>query len=76
MSDGNIYNEIMEMLKTLPPEKVVEAWDFVEFLQQKNMKKKSHGSFTQFCGILSDEDANAMTKAIEEGCERIDYSEW
>ena len=76
MSNGNGYDEIAEMLKTLPPDKIREAKDFIEFLQQKslhNMKKKS---FLEFCGTLSDEDAEAMMKAIESGCERVDYGEW
>lgn len=30
----------------------------------------------QLAGILPDEDAEQMLRAIEEGCERIDPNEW
>ena len=28
------------------------------------------------CGVISDEDAEQMLRAIEEGCERVDPREW
>ncbi len=63
MSTKEIYEEILELLKTPPPEKMSEARDFIEFLSQKSRKEKD---FPKLCGILSNEDAEAMMKAIEE----------
>ncbi len=33
-------------------------------------------SFARHFGVLNDEDAQAMLKAIEEDCERLDADEW
>ena len=61
MSAKEIYEEILELLKSLPPEKISEARDFIEFLSQRSSKK---GDFSKLCGTLSNEDAESMTKAI------------
>jgi hypothetical protein len=73
VSTDEVYEQILELLKTLPPEKISEAKDFIEFLSQRSTKKRD---FSQLCGTLSDEDAEAMMQAIEEGCEKINYEEW
>jgi hypothetical protein len=73
MSIKESYDEILELLKTLPPEMIGEARDFIEFLSQRSRKKRD---FSKLCGTLSDEDAETMTKAIEEGCEKINYEQW
>jgi hypothetical protein len=73
MSIKESYDEILELLKTLPPEIIGEARDFIEFLSQRSRKKRD---FSKLCGTLSDQDAEAMTKAIEEGCEKINYEQW
>jgi len=72
MSAKEVYKEILELLKTLPPEKISEARDFIEFLSQRSSKKRD---FSKLCGTLTNEDAESMTKAIEEGCEKINYGE-
>ena len=72
MSAKEVYEDILELLKTLPPEKISEARDFIEFLSQRSSKKRD---FSKLCGTLTNEDAEAMTKAIEEGCEKINYEE-
>jgi ribosomal protein L6P/L9E len=68
VSTDETYEEILELLKTLPPEKIKisEAKDFIEFLSQRSTKKRD---FSKLCGTLSNEDAEAMIKAIEEGYE-------
>ena len=73
MSAKEVYKEILELLKTLPPEKISEARDFIELLSQRSIKKRD---FSKLCGTLTNEDAEAMTKAVEEGCEKINYEEW
>ena len=73
MSIKESHDAILELLKTLPPEMIGEARDFIELLSQRSRKKRD---FSKLCGTLSDEDAEAMTKAIEEGCERINYEQW
>jgi hypothetical protein len=30
----------------------------------------------RFSGIITEEDAQAMSQAIEEGCEQVDTDEW
>jgi hypothetical protein len=45
-------------------------------LKESKGKKKKKPSARDFAGILSDEDARLMTKAIEEGCGQIDPDGW
>ena len=39
-------------------------------------KGTSDQSLRKYIGTLSKEDADDMRKAIEEGCEKIDYESW
>ena len=47
----------------------------VEKLIQKPADKKKPSAF-DFVGILNKEDAEAINKAIDEGCEQINPDDW
>jgi len=66
---------IVEDLKSLPPEKLEEAADFIRRLKPVSRKEREVILARTF-GSLSQQDAEAMLKAIEEGCERIDEQGW
>lgn len=38
--------------------------------------KKPRHDFSEFCGILSTEEAAEIERVIEEDCERIDPADW
>lgn len=66
---------IVEDLKTLPPARLEVAADFVHRLKRISEEERQ-ALLAQTCGSLSPEDADAMEKAIEEGCEQINEHGW
>lgn len=67
--------DIVALIKSLPPSQMREVKDFAEFLKQRKMRK-TKTSFSEFCGIISKKDISLMTAAIEEGCEKVDVNGW
>jgi hypothetical protein len=61
---------IVEDLKTLPPARLEMAADFVHRLKRISEEERQ-AILAQTAGSLSPEDADAMEKAIKEGCETI-----
>ena len=55
-----------------------QVLDEVETLLSKNNTKSTAGrrSFKDFAGMMSDEEANALEKIIEEECEQIHPDDW
>ena len=66
---------IFEDLKTLPPDRLEVAADFVHRLKRISEEERQ-AILSQTAGSLSAEDADAMEKAIEEGCEQINEHGW
>ena len=66
---------IVEDLKSLPPAKLEVAADFVHRLKRISEEERQ-AILAQTAGSLSPEDADAMEKAIEEGCEQINEHGW
>jgi hypothetical protein len=66
---------IVEDLKSLPPERLEAAADFIRRLKPVSHEERETILARTF-GSLSQEDADAMLKGIEEGCERIDEQGW
>ncbi len=66
---------IVENLKALPADKLEEAADFIRRLRPVSREERE-AVLARVFGSLSQEDADAMLKAIEEGCERIDDQRW
>ena len=66
---------IVEDLKALPPAKLEVAAKFVHRLKRISGEERQ-AILAQTAGSLSPEDADAMEKAIEEGCEQINEHGW
>jgi hypothetical protein len=66
---------IIENLKLLPPEKLGVVADFVTRLNATTEDERQ-AALARTAGCLSQEEADAMEKAIEDGCERIDEDGW
>ena len=66
---------IVEDLKSLPPEKLELAADYIQRLKRISQEERQ-AILTRTFGSLSQEDADEIEKAIEEGCERVDEQHW
>jgi len=66
---------IVEDLKSLPPDKLQQAADYIQRLKRVTQEERQ-ALLTRTAGSLSRETADEMEKAIEEGCERVDDSQW
>ena len=66
---------IVEELKTLPPQKLQDAADYVHQLSESGRAHR-RAALERAYGCLSEEDATEMEKAIEANCERIDARDW
>ena len=73
--DVSPLENIVEDLTSLPPARLELAADFVHRLKQISEEERQT-ILAQTFGSLSAEDADAMERAIEEGCEQIDERGW
>ncbi len=72
----SIKQEIIEQLDKLPIGLQKRVLDFTQALVLSMPKGMSGRDLMKFVGIISPEDAKAMQKAIEEGCEQVNKDEW
>jgi hypothetical protein len=66
---------IVEHLRSLPPARLEVAADFVHRLKRIGEEDRL-AILAQTTGSLSPEGADAMEKAIEEGCEQVNEHGW
>jgi hypothetical protein len=71
----SLLETIVEDLKSLPPDGLEAAADFIRRLKPISQEERD-AILARTFGSLSQQDADAMLKAIEEGCERIDEQGW
>lgn len=69
------FESIVEDLKSLTPDKLEVAADFIQRLKTSGHEERQAILARSF-GSLSREAADAMVEAIETGCERIDERGW
>lgn len=72
----SIKQEIIEQLDKLPIGMQKRVLDFTQALVLSMPKGMTGKDLMKYVGIISPEDAKAMQKAIEEGCEKVDKNEW
>ena len=66
---------IVEKLRTLPAPKLEEVAALIHRLKEAD-RAEHLTILRETCGVWSGPDGEAIEKAIEEGCERIDASGW
>lgn len=66
---------IVEELRTLPAPKLAEAASFIHRLRESN-REEHLAILRETAGAWSGPDGEAIEKAIEEGCNKIDASGW
>jgi hypothetical protein len=76
MIDAAIQSELLREFEQLPPPLQRKVVDFARSLAESRPRGTPAKQLLEFAGILSPEEAKAMTAAIEEDCERIDPNEW
>ncbi|MBI3354958.1 MAG: hypothetical protein HY034_08750 [Nitrospirae bacterium] len=73
MTNKSIKDNLIAQLNKLPYDLQLRVLDFAKTLAPKGVEGKS---LLQFEGIIPQDDLQLMSKAIEEGCEKVDISEW
>ena len=71
----SLLEAIVEDLKSLPPAKLETAADFVHRLKQISEEERQ-SILARTAGALAADEADELSRVIEEGCERIDESGW
>jgi hypothetical protein len=66
---------IIADLKVLPAPQLDAAADYIHRLRQSSVADRS-AILQETSGALSEEDAQAVEAAIEEGCEKINARDW
>jgi hypothetical protein len=66
---------IVEELKTLPPAKLEEAAKFIHRLRAAS-GEEALAILRETAGAWGESDGDAIGKAIDESCERIDPRDW
>jgi hypothetical protein len=69
------FDHIVEDLKSLPPEKLELAADYILRLKRISEQER-RAILAHTAGSLSRETADEMQQAIAEGCERVHESHW
>ena len=70
-----LREQILQQVASLPPEQQERVLAFAKSLSPVS-GGLSGKELLKFKGRIEKADLQVMTKAIEEGCERIDRSEW
>ncbi|MGB3459425.1 MAG: hypothetical protein WBB08_09065 [Halobacteriota archaeon] len=74
MTNASIKAEIVKQLDYLPTELQRHVLDFVRTLSRpKGVPGKQ---LLHFAGTIGEDDLQAMSRAIETECERVDWNEW
>ncbi len=71
----DVKDEIARQVEKLPPDAQNQVLQFVTSLAAAT-RGADGATLCQFAFSLDTESAQQMINAIEEGCERIDASEW
>ena len=76
MVDATIERELSTCLGRLPVERQRQVLEFARTLATPPLQGVRGSTLLQFAGTIDESDLEAMSQAIEDGCERIDADEW
>jgi len=76
MANASIKSEIVEQLDALPHELQQQVLDFARALTLTAPKGVPGKQLLRFAGAIQRDDLQAMSQAIEAGCERVNLDEW
>jgi len=69
----SVKDNLINQIDKLPHDLQIRALDMIKALNPKGVEGKS---LLRFEGSISPDDLQLMSKAIEEGCEKVDTNEW
>ena len=73
MTTQSVKENLITQIDKLPHDLQVRVLDIIKALTPKGVEGKS---LLRFEGSISKDDLQLMSKAIEEGCEKVDINEW
>ncbi len=73
MTTASLKDNLIAQLDKLPYDLQLRVLDFAKALIPKGVEGKS---LLKFEKAIPPDDLQLMSKAIEEGCEKVDISEW
>jgi hypothetical protein len=73
MATVSLKDNLIAQIDKLPHDHQLRVLDFLKALSPKGIEGKD---LLHFIGSVSDDDLQLMSKAIEEGCEKIEINEW
>jgi hypothetical protein len=76
MLNVDMKKEILDQLAGLGPDQQQKVLDFARALAVKRPIGTPGRDLLRFAGMIQSDDLDAMTQAIEEGCEQVDADEW
>jgi len=66
---------IVEELKTLPPDRLDSAADYIHRLRTINSEERL-AIINRTAGSLTSQEGDELARIIDEGCEQIDARDW
>lgn len=77
MADRAFDEELLQQVHSLQEEQQLRVLEFARTLARSTQLKGESGqSFLKSIGLFNETELDEMTAAIEEDCERIDWSGW
>lgn len=73
MTTESIKDNLIAQIDKLPHDLQLRVLDYAKTLIPKGVEGKS---LLRFENAIATDDLQLMSKAIEEGCEKVDISEW
>lgn len=73
MTTTSIKDNLLSQIDKLPHDLQLRVLNFVKALIPKGVEGRS---LLRFEGMIPKDDLQLMSKAIQEGCEKVDISEW
>ena len=71
MADSMTKQQIIGQLDRLSPEMVKQVYEFTRGLRNSDPKGTPGSQLLRFAGTIRTDDIQAMTEAIEVGCEQV-----
>ncbi|HEX8213341.1 MAG TPA: hypothetical protein VF584_24415 [Longimicrobium sp.] len=68
--------EIHERLAALTPADQDRVLGYIRQISGEPLRGEPGHNLLRFAGIWTDEEADAVSRAIEEGCETVDLDSW
>jgi len=74
--NASLKEEVLKQLNALPYEQQQRVLDFIRALTLSRSSGVPGRKLLRFAGTIEESDLKIMQQAIENGCEKVDYSEW